>query len=272
MQNEMHPALQMAVIAYAIAGAVLAGYYRVLRSPRWWLVTLAVLALLASIALLGFALVMDLQGALPGRRGRGLHPVISLPFLSSWALLWVLRRDYQHRKDARRKGAAVRARKARVGARALRHSAGSARRMYEVVRDSVRLRLAQPWRSARSSNKPARVLHDRVRECLGEFARIEQQRRRWLRAGADGSEVSSFVDCHCGLFDDSGLGLAVDRGECPYPRPVMEKLRKLDQLLKSIDWEQDEEAIISSPGMVSVRSLASEILRELPPAPASEFC
>ena len=144
--------------------------------------------------------------------------------------------------------------------------------MYEVVRDSVRLRLAQPWRSARPSNKPARVLHNRVRECLGEFARIEQQRERWLRTGADGSEVSSFVDCQCGLFDDSGLGLAIDRGECPYPRPVMEKLRKLDQLLKSIDWEQDEEAIISSPGMVPVRSLASEILRELPPAPASDSC
>ena len=272
MQNEMHPALQMAVIAYAIAGAVLAGYYRVLRSPRWWFVTLAVLALLASIALLGYALVMDWQGALPRRRGRGLHPVILLPFLSSWALLWVIRRDYQHRKDARRKGAAIRTRKVKVGARVLRHSAGSARRMYEVVRDSVRLQLSQLWRSARSSNKPARVLHDRVRECLGEFARIEEQRRTWLRTGADGSETSSFVDCHCGLFEDSGLGLALDRGECPFPRPVMEKLRKLDQLLKSIDWEQDEEAIISSPGMVSVRSLASEILRELPPAPASESC
>jgi hypothetical protein len=112
------------------------------------------------------------------------------------------------------------------------------------------------------------VLHRCVSECLDEFSRIEEQRRLWLGINADGSEISSFVECCCRLFDDSGLGDELDRGENPYPPAIMEKFRKLDQLLKSVDIDQDEEDVMNSPAMVPVRSLAAEILRELPPAPA----
>lgn len=119
-----------------------------------------------------------------------------------------------------------------------------------------------------SRDEPVRVIHHRIRECLDELSRIEEQRRLWLRIGTDGSEFSTPVECCCTLFDSSGLGLALDRGESPYPPAIMEKFRKLDQLLKSVDMDQDEEDVMNSPAMVPVRSLAAEILRELPPAPA----
>jgi hypothetical protein len=118
-----------------------------------------------------------------------------------------------------------------------------------------------------SRDEPVRVFHHRVRERLDELARIEEQRRLWLSTGEDGAEVSTPVECCCTLFDSSGLGCALDRGENPYPPAIMEKFRKLDQLLKSVDMDQDDEDVMNSPAMVPVRSLAAEILRELPPAP-----
>jgi len=129
------------------------------------------------------------------------------------------------------------------------------------------------WRTSglihRSSrDEPVRVLHHRVRERLDELARIEEQCRLWLSTGAEGAEVSTPAECWCTLFDSSGLGRALDRGENPYPPAIMEKFRTLDQLLKSVDIDQDDEDVMNSPAMVPVRSLAAEILRELPPAPA----
>lgn len=121
-------------------------------------------------------------------------------------------------------------------------------------------------RSSRE-DEPVRVFHHRVRERLDELARIEEQRRLWLSTGAEGAEVSTPAECWCTLFDSSGLGRALDRGENPYPPAIMEKFRKLDQLLKSVDMDQDHEDVMNSPAMVPVRSLAAEILRELPPAP-----
>ena len=129
----MHPLLVDAIVAFGFAGILFAGYYYIIRSPPWWLVTIAVLALLASTALLVASAVVDFKSR-PIRRQ--LAPTMLMSFGSAWALFVVLRRDYRFRTGARRKGAVVRARKARIGVRALRQSAVSARRVYGLWRDA----------------------------------------------------------------------------------------------------------------------------------------
>jgi hypothetical protein len=129
----MHPLLEYAIIAFGFAGVILAGYYNVLRSPPNWFVTIAVLMLFADGALMIFSMIVDFTSGPPTRR---LHPTILMPYCSAWALIVVLRRDYRFRKGARRKRAVVRARKARIGARALRQSAASARRVFGLWRDA----------------------------------------------------------------------------------------------------------------------------------------
>jgi hypothetical protein len=123
--HPMHPLLFDAIVAFGFAGVLFAGYYYVIRSPPWWLVTIAVLALLASTALLVASAVVDFKSS-PIRRQ--LAPTMLMSFGSAWALFVVLRRDYRFRTGARQKGAAVRARKAGVGARAIRQAAASTRR------------------------------------------------------------------------------------------------------------------------------------------------
>lgn len=127
----MHPFLVDAITAFGFAGLLLAGYYYVIRSPPWWLVTIAVLVLLASAALMIISAVVDFKS---GPLTRRLPPTILLPYGSALVLFLVLRRDYRYRKRARRNGAAIRARKASIGARAMRQAADSTRRAFDVWR------------------------------------------------------------------------------------------------------------------------------------------
>jgi hypothetical protein len=129
----MHPLIEFAIIAFGFSGIILAGYYYLLRSPPNWFVAIALLALFASAALLIFTTVIDFRSGIIRRR---MHPTIVMSLLSAWTLFLVVRRDYYFRKRARQTGAVVRARKARIGARALRQSAASARRVYGLWRDA----------------------------------------------------------------------------------------------------------------------------------------
>ena len=127
----MHPLLVDAIVAFGFAGVLFAGYYYVIRSPPWWLVTIAVLALLASTALLVASAVVDFKSR-PIRRQ--LAPTMLMSFGSAWALFVVLRRDFRFRTGARQRGAPVRARKAGVGARAMRQAAASTKRAFAAWR------------------------------------------------------------------------------------------------------------------------------------------
>ena len=56
----------------------------------------------------------------------------------------------------------------------------------------------------------ANVNIEHVRWALEELSDEREQVRLWLSDGSAGKEVSSFVEAQCILFDDSGLGYALE--------------------------------------------------------------
>lgn len=108
---------------------------------------------------------------------------------------------------------------------------------------------------------------------LEELSDRSIQGRLWLSDGSSG-EVSSFEEACCGLFNDSGLIIALERGETGLPEDVNQKLRELDTQLERVDERYGmlpDEPLIQVPEMVKVRQLAAEALalirRTLPEAP-----
>ncbi|MGE4409754.1 MAG: hypothetical protein AB7D33_04180 [Sphingobium sp.] len=102
---------------------------------------------------------------------------------------------------------------------------------------------------------------ERVRDSLKEWASEEDQRRLWLSDGANGAEVSSFVEARESLFTDTGLALDLDRGRIVFDSTADAMLKKLDMLISQIDANQAPNQIIADDQMREVRQLASTLLR-----------
>ena len=76
--------------------------------------------------------------------------------------------------------------------------------------------LHQPrFRSIRPSVAAKLSIH-LVIESLRELASEDEQRRLWLSDGTNGADVSSFIEAQAGLFNDSGLGDRLERGEAVF--------------------------------------------------------
>lgn len=102
-------------------------------------------------------------------------------------------------------------------------------------------------------------------EALIELADGSYQERIWT--GAEPAEMSSFSECIERLFDDSGLTLALSRGNVFGPE-VDAQLRTLGELADSVDALQPVGQLLQDPKLAECRRLSREILRRLP-APAS---
>jgi hypothetical protein len=100
-----------------------------------------------------------------------------------------------------------------------------------------------------------------VRSGLAELADAEYQRRVWF--GRDSNEMSSFTEAVATLFDDSGLGDALDSGAPIYGLDVDEALRELSALVGNVDVERAPVDVVDDPAMPAVRSLAATILERL---------
>lgn len=97
----------------------------------------------------------------------------------------------------------------------------------------------------------------------GEPADEREQRRLWLSDGSHGREVSSFEECICHLFDDSGLGDALDGPGLVYTRPIDDRLTLLRLALHRIDSGRAPDALLTDPALHEVRAWAAELLRLL---------
>lgn len=105
-----------------------------------------------------------------------------------------------------------------------------------------------------------RVIQDTVVDALRELADEGYQTSLWTASG--GPEVSSFAECVCRRFDDSGLGDELESGDV-YAPDIDQDLRSLSRDLARIDGRRTPEAILIDPRLAQARSAASAILGRL---------
>lgn len=102
------------------------------------------------------------------------------------------------------------------------------------------------------------VYSDMVRDALGELADGEHQRQLWSSLTPSGQ--SSLEECWERLFDDSGLGDALDGETEVFGDRADQCLRELDAALRLVPTNAATNDVIASDEMVLVRSLASRAL------------
>jgi hypothetical protein len=105
-----------------------------------------------------------------------------------------------------------------------------------------------------------KVYRENVIEHLKELADAEFQQRAWL--GKIPNIVSSYEEVVCGLFDDSGLGDALEAEELyPVFDPDTDAvLRRLSAEVLKIR-SQDPRLILNDPQLVNIRGLAERSLQ-----------
>lgn len=113
-----------------------------------------------------------------------------------------------------------------------------------------------------------------VLAALKELSDRREQERLWLSTGAAGSEVSSPTEAVCALFDDSGLGQAIDwswlqrQGGRPvldaplYHQRVDGQIVALREMLRGLPSGPPQQ-VIDSWQMGAVRDAASALLSDL---------
>jgi hypothetical protein len=97
-----------------------------------------------------------------------------------------------------------------------------------------------------------------VLECLQELADEKFQHRVW--AVSSGPEVSSFSEAICGLFDDTGLGDAIDRGQDVFGKEADNLLWLIGREAAQIDRRWSPEQLLSSEQLRRIRELAAQAL------------
>lgn len=103
--------------------------------------------------------------------------------------------------------------------------------------------------------------HTLIRQALAELADEDFQTRLWT--GKIEGMMGSLSEAHSSLFDDSALGLALDKEEPVYSESLDARLRDLGSLLERLDVTETPEATLSDPVMQEVRSQTASILFEL---------
>jgi hypothetical protein len=101
------------------------------------------------------------------------------------------------------------------------------------------------------------VVDERVEDALRELADEGEQARLWLADA--GPEIGSLDECICRLFDDSGLGDALDRGRV-YTPEIDAGLRDLRQALSKIDRKCPVAMVLADPGLARARESAQMLL------------
>lgn len=106
----------------------------------------------------------------------------------------------------------------------------------------------------------SQVLDSVVREALAELANASYQQRVWL--AAVGPEVGSLTEASEQLFDDTGLGDALERRVEVYGSETDEVLRELRVLLAELDIGYPPATLLRDSRLGQVRELARTALRD----------
>lgn len=112
-------------------------------------------------------------------------------------------------------------------------------------------------------NTPTRVYKQEAVEALQELADESLQRRRWLADSVP--EISSFTEAVCQLFDDTGLGEALEKptGSPVFSLAIDDRLRELDKMAAQFDHFMDPEKQVEHPQLRRIRDLAAAILADI---------
>lgn len=106
------------------------------------------------------------------------------------------------------------------------------------------------------------IQRDLIKESLAELADAPYQERLWL--GEVGQSIGSLHEAMCQLFDDSGLGAALDAGTADSPvfgEAIDANLRQLDQLLQELaQGLRSPSELMADERMQTARGLASSAL------------
>jgi hypothetical protein len=105
----------------------------------------------------------------------------------------------------------------------------------------------------------APVQFNSVIDALEELSDVALQRRRWNTN--DHGEMSSFWEAQEGLFDDSGLGDEIEKGQSGLSSEILQSLEALSKALPKVDAHRTPDEIIDSPAMCQVRELAVTVLQ-----------
>lgn len=105
------------------------------------------------------------------------------------------------------------------------------------------------------------VLDELVEDALRELADESEQRELWL--AAEGPRVSSFVECVSRLWDDSGLGDALDGAGEVYSAAIDEQFRELGRTTDRIDGSSPPNEILADPHLAKARLLARRLLANM---------
>jgi hypothetical protein len=97
-----------------------------------------------------------------------------------------------------------------------------------------------------------------VRQSLKELSSKEMQIRLWM---SDAGEISSFVEAVEGLFDDSGLVIALERDRAKFLPDALLLFGKLDEEIGLVDADTPPQRVIESKQMDAVRRTASQLLK-----------
>ncbi|TPG13924.1 hypothetical protein [Pedococcus bigeumensis] len=102
------------------------------------------------------------------------------------------------------------------------------------------------------------VHEEMVRDALSDLADEDYQRRDWTSRTPSGQ--SSLEECWERLFDDSGLGTALDSETEVFGDHPDQCLRELDTALRAVPVDASASEVLDSEEMALVRSLASRTL------------
>ena len=104
------------------------------------------------------------------------------------------------------------------------------------------------------------IYRNLVENGLAELADPAYQDRVWT--GRAPGEMSSFTECIATLFDDSGLGLALDDGGVFGPR-IDAQLHSLAALAHAIGTDRPMEQLATDPRFAECRQIAGDVLAGL---------
>lgn len=108
------------------------------------------------------------------------------------------------------------------------------------------------------------VLVEIVVSALRELADESYQRRVWVEGSK--TEVSSMNEAAAALFNDSGLGEAIESSQVTFSQEIDADLRRLRGMLRrSLDTQVDRgtEVVIGSPEWKVVRHLAGQLVEKI---------
>ncbi len=95
-------------------------------------------------------------------------------------------------------------------------------------------------------------------EALRELAQKDIQEQLWT---SDRDRVSSFIEAVESLFDDSGLGFALERSPDAFTAETLHLLRRLQAEIRLIDPYMPPERLINYRRMNEVRRTARNLLQ-----------